>query len=177
MRFAPLFFVFLLALAGCQSDIAVSPPEQQRTLFQPEPLGSFVRMNQTNAKDYFVSGIYDLEADAWRWTGKRAVLRVRLKDTEDLKYVMKLAVPGTVVERYGPVKLGIQLNGKPWEQVRYEKDGVYEWEKAVPAELLKPDSENVLAIETDKVLPAEKGGRELGFILVWAGLQPLPWKP
>ncbi len=170
-------FVLLVFLSGCQSDVAVSPPEQQRTLFQPEPLGSFVRMNQSNAKEYFVSGIHDLEADAWRWAARRAVLRLRLRDPEDLKCVMRFAVPAAVIQRNGPVKLQIQLNGKPWEQLRYDKDGIYEWEKPVPANLLKADSENLLAIEIDKPLPPERGGRELGFILVYAGFQPLAWKP
>jgi hypothetical protein len=174
MRGALLCLVLLLA--GCQGDIAVSPPEKQRTLFQPDELGSFVNMNQGNAERHFVSGIYTLEANSWRWAGRRAVLRLRLHETKDLKLVMKFAVPGQVIAKNGPVRLRIDLNGRRFEELRYEKDGIYEWEKPAPADLLKADAENILAIEIDKPLPPDRGP-ELGFILVYAGLQPAAWKP
>ena len=156
---------------GCTSDIAVSPPEQLRTAHRPDALGAFVYMNQPNAEQHFVSGIYKLEANAWRWTGRRAVLRLRLNDTRNLRYVMKFAVPVQVISRSGPVRLRILLNENRWEEMRYEKDGIYEIEKPAPEKLLKPQSENILAIEIDKPLPPGGDGRELGFILVHAGFQ------
>ncbi len=163
---------WLTLLSGCRGDIAVSPPEQQRTAHRPDAAGVFVYMNQTNAERHFVSGIYTLEANTWRWAGRQAVLRLHLNRAEKLKYVMKFAVPQEVIARNGPVSIRILLNGRRWQEMRYEKDGIYEIEKPVPADWLKPEADNIVAIEIDKPLPAEGGGPELGFILVHAGFQP-----
>ena len=166
----------LALLLGCRGDVAVSPPEQ-RTPYEPPASGPFVRMNQPDAEKYFVSGIYTLEANAWRWAGRRAELRLHLNRTDNLKYVMKFAVPQAVIARNGPVWLEIFLNSQKWERLRYEKDGVYEFEKPAPAQMLKPQADNIVAIEIDKPLPAGSRGPELGFILVHAGFQPLAPAP
>ncbi len=164
-----------LLLAGCRSDIAVSPPaEQQKIPPQLLAAGSFVQMNQTNAARYFVSGIYGLEDNAWRWAGRQAIVKLRLKETEKLKFQMKYAVPRQVIDRNGPVRLRILFNEKLWEELRYSTDGIFEIDKPAPARLLKPDADNLVTIEIDKPLPGENGGPEMGFILVHVGFQPTP---
>ena len=160
-----------LVLAGCQGDVAVHPPKKQQAAYRPEPLGAFVQMNQQDVERYLVSGIYGLEAATWRWAGRQAVLRVHLRGTGNLRYVMKFAVVREVVARRGPVTLRVLFNDQPWKSWHYEKDGVYEIEEAAPANLLKPDAENVVTIETDKTLPSDGKGPELGFILVHAGFR------
>jgi len=164
--------VALLALAGCQSDVAVHPPEKRKTAFLGESLGSFVQMNQSDAQQYFVSGISALQAETWRWAGRQAVLRFRIASTENQRYVMKFAVPEVVLARNGPVRLDILINGTKLEELRYSKDGVYEIEKPVPPAMLKTDGENLVTIEIDKPLPSDGKGPELGFILVHAGFRP-----
>lgn len=163
----------LLLLSSCHGDVAVSPPEEPRTaVYQAPGLGPFVRMNQINAEEHFVSGVYGLEAGAWRWTGRQAVLRLQLKETTGLKYAMRFAVPKEVLAHHSPWRLRVSLNGRLWEQLEYEKDGIYDFEKAVPPDLLKPQAENLVALEVEAPLPARPGGRELGFILVQAGFRP-----
>ena len=165
----------LLALPlfpGCQPYVAVRPPAEQRTLFQPEPLGAFVRMNQTDAAQYFLSGVYGLESDAWRWAAGQAVLRFHLKNTDGLKFTMRFAVPREVTSHSGPVRLRIAINGKPWQELGYDKDGIYEIEKPAPSRLLKPEADNTVTIEVDKPVPPDGRRPELGFILVYAGFQP-----
>ena len=129
-------------------------------------------MNQTNAEEHFVSGIYDLEDNAWRWTARQAVLRLRLKQTSDLKFVMKYTVPVQVISYSKKVRIRILLNGRPWQEIHHERDGIYELEKPVPAELLKPEADNIVTIEIDKPWPAEDNRPEMGLILVHAGFQP-----
>jgi hypothetical protein len=167
-----------LLLTACQGDIAVSPPEQQRTLvYQPQALGAFARMNQINADQHIVSGIYKVEQNSWRWTAGQAVLRFYLKDTVDLKYSMKFGAPREVLEYSRPLDLRIMLNGKPWEELRYDKEGVYEFEKAVPAGFLRPQAENLVRLEIGKPRPPVADSPELGFILVHAGFQPVAEDP
>ena len=163
----------LVLLSACNSDVAVSPPAEERALLnQPQALGSFVRMNQPNAEQHFISGIYGLEAGAWRWTGSQAVLRLYLKETAGLKYAMKFSVPREVLAHRSPMHIRIRLNGQPWEELRYDKDGIYDFAKPVPAELLKPQAENLVTLEIAEPLPSNGRGPELGFILVEAGFQP-----
>lgn len=162
----------LALLSGCQSDVAVRPPDQQGAFLRTEPLGSFVSMNQPDAARYFLSGVYSLEAGTWRWAGRAAKVRLHLKETENLNFVMKFAVPGAVIARHGPVRLRILINDTPWEELRYESDGIYEIAKPVPSKLLKPAAENIVTAEIDKPLPSDGKGPELGFILVHLGFRP-----
>jgi hypothetical protein len=159
-------------LAGCHGDVAVSPPEQPRTGRDPTALGPFVRMNQLHAERHFVSGVYQLEADTWRWCSGRAELRVRLGTADNLKFVMKYAVPAQVIEKSKAIEMRISINGTNWERMRHDKDGIFEIDKPAPLKLLKPESENTLTIEVDRPLPAAPGRPEMGFILVHAGFQP-----
>ena len=170
---APRSILWLaVLLCGCHGDVAVSPPEQQRTQFDATALGPFVRMNQTNAERYFVSGVYQLEDNAWRWCGGKAVVRLRLGTVEGLKFLMKHAVPIQVIERAKTVRMRILINGKLWEQMVYEKDGIYDIEKPAPMKFLQPNAENVITIEVDRPLPAQGDRPEMGFILVHVGFQP-----
>ena len=163
----------LVVLCGCHGDVAVSPPEEPRSRLDPSALGPFVRMSQLNAERHFVSGIYQLEENAWRWCAGKAELRLRLGELENLKFSMKHAVPVQVMSRAGgPVTMQIRINGKKWEEMRYDKDGIYEIDKPAPVGLLRPNAENTLTIEIDKPLPAEAGKPEMGFILVHAGFEP-----
>ena len=161
----------LLALAGCQRDVVVHPPDKQQAVYRPEPLAALVYMNQPDAERYLVSGVYGLEAAAWRWAGRQAVIRVHLRGTENLRYIMKFAVVREVVERRGPVRLTVLFNQKPWKSWLYERDGTYEIDEPAPASLLKPEADNEVTIETDKTLPSDGKGPELGFILVHAGFR------
>jgi hypothetical protein len=161
----------LLLLAGCRSDVVVSPPEQQAVVYHPGPLGSFVHVNQPDATRYFVSGIQGLESNAWRWAGREAVLRFQLQDTASLRFLLRFAVPREVIARNGPVHLTISFNGKIWKTLDYSRDGVYEIDERAPARLLKPGAENGVSIAIDKPIPAEHGGPEQGFILVYAGFR------
>ncbi len=167
----------LILTAGCQTDVAVPPPEPPPTLFQAKEPGLLLRMTQADAERYLVSGVYGLEAESWRWTAKRAVVRLPMGPVAGLKLVMKFAVPEPVVARNGPVRLSVQVNDHPVEELRYSRDGHYDFEKPVPAERLKAYADNFVSIEIDKPLPKDVAGRELGFILVYVGLQPLTWKP
>src|SRR5262245_18148674 len=91
----------LLLYFGCKSDVSVRPPEQQATSYLAQPMGSFVTMSPPDATRYFVSGVLWLESGTWRWTSREAKLRFHLKETENLKYVMKFAVPGAVIAANG----------------------------------------------------------------------------
>lgn len=164
----------LLLQAACQSDVVVSPPEQQAVPYHAEPLGSFVHMNQPDATRYFVSGVQGLESDAWRWAGREAVLRFQLQNTSSLQFVLRFAVPREVIVRNGPVRLTASFNGKTWKSFDYSKDGIYEIAEPAPAGLLKPGAENLVTIAIDKPLPPNHGGPEQGFILVYAGFRPAP---
>ncbi len=170
MRWAVLFG--LAVLGGCHGDVAVSPPQEQRTQLDTTALGPFVRMNQINAERYLVSGVYQLEENAWRWCGRKAALRVRLGTLDNLKFAMRHAVPIQVIGPAKTVRMRILINGKPWETIVYEKDGIYEIEKPAPVKLLQPNAENVITIEVDRPLPAQGDRPEMGFILVHVGFQP-----
>jgi hypothetical protein len=168
--------VLAALLAGCQPEVVVSPPAQQRIPYRPEPVGRFVYMNQPDAEKYFISGIYGLESNAWRWAGPTAVLRFHLTETESLAYVMKFAVPRELTAQIVPVHLRILINGQRWQDLSYDQQGIYDLEKPAPAAILKPQSDNLVTIAIERPPVSDSRAPEPKFILVQVGFQPLAKK-
>jgi len=163
----------LLLLASCTSiPDTYAPPVQRCPLRGPEPspVTHFVAMNAPSAEAHFVRGVSPhLEAGTWRWVEPRAELMFRLESKQHLRFVMEFAIPEVTFAQRGPVVLSVAINGNLLERTRYDKGGEYRFEKPVPAEWLRTDFHNYVALEVDKPWLAPQDGARLGFILKSAG--------
>ncbi|MCP5113501.1 MAG: hypothetical protein GY953_21920, partial [bacterium] len=109
-----------------------------------------------------------LEADAWRWTGPNPTLRYVLKEVEGLSFVAEYSVPSVTLDRTGPVTMSFSINGRFFERRRHAEAGQFTLDKPVERSWLKPEEDNIVAIEIDPVWVAPNG-TQLGFILTRAG--------
>lgn len=163
----------LLVLAACTSiPDTYAPPVQRRPLTGPEPspVTHFTSMNAPGAEAHFVRGVSrHLEAGSWRWLEPLAELMFRLETTEHLRFVMEFAIPEVTFAQRGPVTISVTVNRHPLLSARYERGGEYRLEKPVPAEWLRTDMHNYVALEIDKPWIAPQDGAKLGFILKSAG--------
>jgi hypothetical protein len=167
-------YSLLLLLAGCSSAPDRYPPPAQREQAAEEAgtIRHFVAMNDPNAPAYFIRDISPgLEANSWRWTFRRPELRFFIETSQNLKFVMDLAVPELTFKQTGPVTLSVFINGQLLDRFPCPEPGQRQIEKKVPPEMLKAGAVNVVAIEPDKVWISKQDGAVLGFILSSAGFQ------
>jgi len=132
-------------------------------------LGHFVYMSQADADAYIVGGMRERSEGPWRWTHDRPVLRFYLPEAGRLRFQMDLSLPENTFRETGPVTLTLALNGTVFDRVRYDKPGQQRYEHAAPAELLRSNAVNLVAITPDKTAGRVHGGERLGFVLTSAG--------
>ncbi len=132
-----------------------------------------LNMADADAETHFVRDIApSLEANTWRWTGKRPAIRLFPGTTQKLNYAIDFAIPGGTFSQTGPVTISFFVNEHLLDQVHYAAAGRQRFEKAVPAEWMDANEYAVLAAEIDKVwIPEKRGAKPLGFILVSLGLE------
>jgi hypothetical protein len=156
-----------LLLAGCSTQPWYPVPEQRASMGEAQlgTLGHFVYMSQADADAYIVSGTREKSEGPWRWTHDRPVLRFYLPEAERLKFRMDFTVPDATFHETGPVTLTVAVNGSVIDRIRCDKPGQRQYEHGVPAELVRANAENLVAITPDKTAGAER----LGFVLTSAG--------
>jgi hypothetical protein len=174
MEMKHAFIVLLCALAvGCNHTPQLQPLPPQRvsgSAVQPDSVGSFVAMNHPRAELYFAGDVSkSLEGNVWRWAGKKPTLRFRLPSTENLSFTADFTVPELTFRDTGAVTISFVVNGHALDTVRYDTPGEKHFEKAVPAEWLRSDAENLVSAEIDKLWISKANGATYGFILIRAG--------
>jgi len=132
-------------------------------------LGHFVYMSQADADAYIVGGMREKSEGPWRWAHDRPVLRFYLPEAGRLRFQMDLSLPENTFHETGPVTLTLALNGTVFDRVRYDKPGPQRYDHAAPAELLRANAVNLVAITPDKTAERAQGGERLGFVLTSAG--------
>ena len=132
-------------------------------------LGHVVNMSQADADAYIVGGMRDKSEGPWRWTHERPVLRFYLPEVGRLRFQMEFTLPETTFHQTGPVNLALALNGIVFDRIHSDKPGPQKYEHAVPAELVRANAINEVAITPDKTTGPAAPGERLGFILTSAG--------
>ena len=117
----------LLAGAGCK--------RRHRSSGQAQLLASTIYAGDPNVASHFAKGFYDVEENAWRWTGKDFAVDLSPplhSDQKGAQLVMKLAVPDAVIQKLGSVQLSASIQGYKLEPQIYTKAGQYTYTRDVP---------------------------------------------
>jgi hypothetical protein len=155
MQRALLTKLTTLLLAVCLFTVACRKPGPQST----------VRMADLHTTRQLVSGFYQLEAGAWRWTSKQCAVMLKVPDDASKKGGI-LTLQGSLPEsalQTGPVTVSASVSGISLPSQTFSKQGeiIYRVEVAAAA-LNRP---NVLATFTvDKVFQFPGDKRELGIV-------------
>lgn len=146
-------------------DIVSSPVDRLRLerVVERKPTLSYVPMGAPEAEQHILSGTYQLEDGKSRWMGKQARLLVQPKaDVNEVSATVY--VPAVAKAR----KVWLEWNGKRVAELAFTKDGLY----TVSAKGVQTGTESgVLTIECDTSFVAAGDTRELGVVLVEAGLK------
>jgi hypothetical protein len=147
----------------------------QATVEEAAPLASTVHMGDPKEAAQLVAGFHGVEANAWRWTARAFQLKLRPPAGAAQKgatLVVKLTVPPVVAEKEKRVTLSASVNGTALAPQTFEKSGSYTYQRDVPAQALAGDAV-LVDFQLDKAMPPSGGDqRELGIIVLSAGLEP-----
>jgi hypothetical protein len=158
-----------LLSSGCARYPDPSAPPPQRAPVEAVSLPApptIVEMGGPGAERAIVKDITGGQTNSsWRWTGQAPAVRVALKTTAALKFHAEFAIPEVTFRETGPVTIRWMVNGRVLDTVRYARPGSEQFEKPVPPDWLKPNSENVAGAELDKIYVAKGDGAKLGVIL------------
>lgn len=160
---------------ACTPFPASYPVPEQRPLLdgpEPAPLEAFLPFSDPRTPDYLLEGFLDAApGQTWRWTGRKAFLKVRLGEVKNLNLVWEFALPEGSYKPLLPVTLTYLVNQKVAGKVTYHQAGVLRHAQPVDASLLAANSENRIGIEMDKVYIAPEDKAEMGIVVSGAGFE------
>jgi hypothetical protein len=160
----------IVALTGCTPAPDSYPiPPQHQPIVAPEKLasGDYVSAGDPEADRFFIRDVRGSEGN-FRWTSANPELRFILKSTERLKFELHYGVHQLLLREAGPLEMTITINGHDLATVRDPVAGDKTFQKAVPAEWLKANAENIVSIRVHNPWRAPDK-TYLGFIFVGAG--------
>lgn len=162
--------VLALAPMGCKNKKV----KVQATEEEAPRMASAVSMGDPKAESQLVTGLYGVEAGAWRWTAKQFTVVLRTPNgsqAKGAKLLLKLTVPPVVIEKLKTVSLSATANGNSLPPETYTQPGDYVYTRDVPASALTGESVKV-DFQLDKAIPPSGGDlRELGVIVLNASLE------
>ena len=167
-------WVFMAALlTGCTPLPESYPTPEQRDSKdgpEPEPLGAFVSFSDARSPDYVVGGFVPAAPDQlWRWAA--ASPAVRVSETAGLRLRVNFSFPDESHKPLLPITVSYFVNDKLLQTVVYKQTGVLEFRKAVPAEWLAADTDNIIRWEISPVYVAKADGVKLSMIVSELGLE------
>ena len=178
MRLLLLLTAILLTACGGPPDVYAPPiARKPMDVYGADLMGSFTPFGTANSAMHIVGGVdTTIMSGAWRWAFPHAELRFYLPGAKGWNARMEFAIAKTILDKTGPQTLTLFVNNNQVDQLRYERDGNYIWDRPIPENLLVPAGMNYLRIEVDKTAPDETH-RQLGFILTRAGFTHPDQKP
>jgi hypothetical protein len=129
-----------------------------------KPSLSVLRMNDPEAGQQIVSGVYEQEANGWRWMSGRAVILLKRPNTP-LPLTVAIHIPGQSPAR----RVTLTVDGAKISEQTYAAPGTY---TLVSRPLSVASETATVAIEIDKTFSVPGDHRTLGIILTEVGFQP-----
>ncbi|HLI84010.1 MAG TPA: hypothetical protein VKV17_08830 [Bryobacteraceae bacterium] len=135
-------------------------------ILERHPTREYLPMNAPEAAGQIVSGIYQLEANAYRWTAARGILIFKSPSVP-----APLAATFTIPAAAPARRIAILLDGRQVAAQVYRSPGTYTLES--PPVAPAGPSANV-AIQVDRTFSAPPDTRQLGIVLSAAGFIATP---
>jgi hypothetical protein len=159
----------LWAAPGCKPKREAPPAVSQEAKRTP----TVVTMGDPKAAAQLVSGFYDIEDGAWRWTGKQFAIELGTPldaGGRGATLELKFNIPPAVIQKNQSVTLTGSVDGNLLPPETYARPGEAVYRREVAAALLARDTVKV-GFEVDKPFqPAGGDERVLGVIATSVGL-------
>ena len=136
-------------------------------------IATTVQMGDPRAAGQLVSGFYDIEENAWRWTGKQFIVELGTPlgaSGQGAALELQFTIPPVVIEKNGPVTLSASVDGNVLPPETYTTPGAHSYRREVPGALLGGESVKA-SFELDKTTsPGGGDQRVLGIVANSAAL-------
>jgi hypothetical protein len=148
--------------------------QTQATIEEGAPsLAATVHLNDPKVAEQLLTGFYDIEANAWRWTARTFIVLLRPPAGAaqiGATLQVHLTVPAVVIDKLKSVALTASIGDTSLAPETYSKPGDYVYERDVPAAALKAPAVRV-QFQLDKAIPpSQQDLRELGIVVSSVGL-------
>jgi hypothetical protein len=161
MKRVPVWAIVLsLALTGCQKKNI--------------PLLSDLKMSDPSGEKQLLAGFYGIEAGQWRWTKRRfaVVLRPpRDADKNGATLTIKLFIPGSQIEKLGPVTISADIDDVTLAPETFREAGSLTYSRELPPSLTGSGFVPVVFTLDKALAPFEADGRELGAVVSEVSLE------
>src|SRR5581483_11457712 len=118
-------------------------PAAQEFVQEPARIPTSVHMGDPRAAGQVISGFYDIEDGAWRWTGKQFVVELGTPlgaSGRGATLVLHFTIPPVVIEKNPAITLSASVDGNVLPPETYTKAGEYVYKRDVPASLMSAES-------------------------------------
>lgn len=137
-------------------------------------LATTVRMADISAFSQLIDGFYELEQDAWRWTGRRFSVALRTPPGATEKgawLILNFYVPDQAFHKLKSITLSATVGGATIAPETFATPGTHEYRRAVPPSALNREVVDA-QFSVDKIMPLSRmDRRELGVVATSVGLE------
>lgn len=130
-------------------------------------------MSDPAANPQLISGFYDVENNAWRWTAKRFVMTFPTPaNVTGAILTLHFFISENQIKSLGPITLDADVNGKVLQAETFSSPGVYTYSKPVPLSVLESNLIPVVFYLNKAAPPTGSETRELGVVVNDVELKP-----
>jgi len=160
--------VLTAPLALCVTACRKSGPDLSGfTEEEPPHLSSMIRMADPRAASQLLSGWYQVEDNAWRWTARNFVAVLRPPPgsaTLGAVLEFRFTIPEVVIKLLKSVTISANVRSFRLSPESYLRPGDDDYARDIPPGVLSGDSVRVDFTLAKAILPSQSDGRELGVI-------------
>jgi len=168
-----LLAAVLWAPAGCHKKKGAA---SEAAVEEGPRTATMVTLGDPKSAPQLVSGFYDIEGGAWRWTGKQFTVELGVPFDAGQKGAaleLNFTVPDVVIAKSKTVTLAASVDGKALPPETYSQPGQYTYSRNIPPALLHAATVKV-AFTLDKTIqPGGGDQRDLGIVAASIGLKGL----
>ncbi len=168
-RLIPLVLPLAILLTGAPACKRVHHPNPEATIEEESDLSSSVLMSQPRDAAQLLTGFYNLEQDAWRWTARQFSVSLappapRAERPGRLEF--RFTIPDIAAADLKGVHIQASVEGRSLGSFQSNQAGEQLATFDIPKELMKADA-LIIEFSLDKTIPhREAETRELGLIAV-----------
>lgn len=170
MRIAAPAVLLALSLVACKSNKI----EIRHTVEEAPRLPSSVHVADPKAGAQLVRGFHELEANAWRWTGRQFAVALETlmgAAQKGASLNLDLPAPQTTIDKLKRISLTSSIGNTDWAPETFSRSGNYTYQREVPAGLLDSDSVRDNFRGDKSFLPGGADLREIGLVVLSAALE------
>jgi hypothetical protein len=134
----------------------------------PRAIASVIDMANPATANQLLSGFYDLENNAWRWTARRFSVALETPPDADRKgatLLLNFYISDAQAKKLGPMTLNAEINGAHLAPQTYASSGRFTYSRRIPSSVLQQQMIPVSFIFDKATPPSGAEARELGVVV------------